>query len=38
MRPRNAGESVPVLNRQEELLVEIRDLLKQSSPREPQGG
>jgi large conductance mechanosensitive channel len=36
MRPKNKGESVPVLNRQEELLVEIRDLLRSS--REPQGG
>jgi large conductance mechanosensitive channel len=30
MRPKTAGEAVPVLNRQEELLTEIRDLLKAS--------
>lgn len=32
MRPREAGEDAPALNRQEELLAEIRDLLK--SPRD----
>jgi large conductance mechanosensitive channel len=30
MRPKKAGEAAPVLNRQEELLTEIRDLLKAS--------
>jgi large conductance mechanosensitive channel len=28
MRPKKTDEAVPVLNRQEELLTEIRDLLK----------
>lgn len=32
MRPRKAEEAAPALNRQEELLTEIRDLLK--APRE----
>jgi large conductance mechanosensitive channel len=32
MRPKRAGEDAPALNRQEELLTEIRDLLK--APRE----
>jgi large conductance mechanosensitive channel len=30
MRPKEAGQAAPALNRQEELLTEIRDLLKAS--------
>ena len=30
MKPKPAGEHTPVLNRQEELLTEIRDLLRES--------
>jgi large conductance mechanosensitive channel len=33
MRPKKPDEAAPVLSRQEELLTEIRDLLK--APREP---
>jgi large conductance mechanosensitive channel len=33
MRPKRPDEAVPVLSRQEELLTEIRDLLK--APRDP---
>jgi hypothetical protein len=33
MRPKQPGEAAPALNRQEELLTEIRDLLKAPGER-----